>query len=117
LAEAVQGLAAMTGQPAPRPSVRFSEFEFIPAMRRLERGGLVVDLSSRALDILAALTERPGEVISKRELLEQAWPDTTVVEAALRFHMVALRRALRDGEAGRGSSLPCRAGATASSAS
>src|SRR5258708_28729050 len=89
------------GPKAPRPSVRFGEFEFIPALRRLERSGETVELSSRALDILAALTERPGEVIGKRELLKLAWPDTVVVEAALRFHMVALRRALGDGAKGK----------------
>jgi predicted ATPase/DNA-binding winged helix-turn-helix (wHTH) protein len=90
----------MTGPPALRPSVRFGEFEFAPGLRRLERGGVVVKLSSRAMDILAVLTERPGEVIAKRELLERVWPDAVVVEAALRFHMVTLRRALGDGEGG-----------------
>ncbi|MDB5483136.1 MAG: transcriptional regulatory protein [Caulobacteraceae bacterium] len=90
----------MTGQPAPRPSMRFGEFAFTPGLRRLERSGVVVELSSRAVDILAVLTERPGEVIAKRELLARVWPDVVVVEAALRFHMVALRRALGDGEAG-----------------
>src|SRR5258706_7927102 len=90
----------MTGPPAPRPSLLFGEFEFTPGLRRLERGGAVVELSSRAMDILAALTERPGEVITKRELLARVWPDAVVVEAALRFHMVALRRALGDGEGG-----------------
>ena len=59
-----------------------------------------MELSSRAMDILAVLTERPGEVITKRELLARVWHDTVVVEAALRFHMVALRRALGDGEGG-----------------
>ena len=90
----------MTSQPALRPSLRFGEFEFAPGLRRLERGGVVVELSSRAMDILAILTERPGEVIAKRELLERVWPDVVVVEAALRVHMVALRRALGDGEGG-----------------
>jgi len=90
----------MTGPPPIRPSMRFGEFEFAPGLRRLERGGVVVELSSRAMDMLAVLTERPGEVITKRELLARVWPDTTVVEAALRFHMVALRRALGDGEGG-----------------
>jgi predicted ATPase/DNA-binding winged helix-turn-helix (wHTH) protein len=89
----------MTDPLAPRPNVRFGEFEFVPASRRLERGGEGVELSSRALDILAALIERPGEVIGKRELLERVWPDTSVVDAALRFHMVALRRALGDSDA------------------
>ena len=80
--------------------MRFGEFAFAPGLRRLERGGAVVELSSRGMDILAVLTERPGEVIAKRELLARVWPDAVVVEAALRFHMVALRRALGDGEGG-----------------
>src|SRR5579859_4264960 len=90
----------MTGPPPIRPSMRFGEFEFAPGLRRLERGGVVVELSSRAMDMLAVLTERPGEVIAKRELLARVWPDAVVVEAALRFHMVALRRALGDAEGG-----------------
>ena len=100
LADSVHPRAATTGPPSPRPSLRFGEFVFAPGLRRLERGGVVVEFSSRAMDILAVLTERPGEVIGKQELLARVWPDATVVEAALRFHMVALRRALGDGEGG-----------------
>src|SRR6202051_2290390 len=88
--------AAMTAPPALRPSLRFGEFEFAPGQRRLERGGVVVELSSRAMEILAVLTERPGQVITKQELLARVWPDAVVVEAALRVHMAALRRALGD---------------------
>ena len=66
----------------------------MPALRRLERAGALVELSSRATDILAVLTERPGEVVGKREQLMRVWPDTVVVEAALRVHMASLRRAL-----------------------
>jgi DNA-binding winged helix-turn-helix (wHTH) protein len=84
----------------PRPSIRFGEFEFAPGLRRLVRCGTVVELSSRATDILAVLTERPGEVIPKRELLARVWPRAVVVEAALRVHMVALRRALGDAKGG-----------------
>jgi predicted ATPase/DNA-binding winged helix-turn-helix (wHTH) protein len=90
----------MTGPPASRPSVRFGAFELAPGLRRLERSGVVVELSSRAMDMLAILTERPGEVITKRELLARAWPHAVVEEAAVRFHMVALRRALGDEKGG-----------------
>jgi len=90
----------MNSPPTPRASVRFGEFEFVPAQRSLERGGVRIELSSRAIEILAVLTERPGEVVTKRELMERVWPDTLVVEAALRFHMVALRKALGDGAGG-----------------
>ena len=77
-------------------SVRFMDFEFFPYQRRLERKGAGVHLSSRALDILRVLISRPGEVVGKQELLDRVWPDAVVVEAAMRYHMVALRRALGD---------------------
>ena len=85
---------------APRTSIRFGEFKFAPAQRLLEHNGVAVELSSRAIDILTVLTERPGEVITKRELLARAWPRVFVDETAVRYHMVALRRALGDAKGG-----------------
>ena len=81
-------------------SLRFGEFELVPQLRRLELNGVPVDLSSRAMDILCALAERPGEVVSKQELLARAWPGVTVGEGSVRFHVSALRRALRDRKGG-----------------
>jgi len=91
----------MSGPPNLRPSLRFGDFEFAPGLRRLERAGVAVELSSRSLDILSVLTERPGDVIPKQELLARVWPQATVVESALRVCMAALRRALGDREDGR----------------
>ena len=79
----------------------FGSFRLIPAQRMLSEDGKPVRLGSRALDILAALTERAGETISKEELIARAWPDTVVEEAALRVHVAALRKALGDGRAGK----------------
>ncbi len=59
-----------------------------------------VYLGSRAIDILIALTERPGELVSKKELMARVWPNVTVVEGNLTVHVAALRRALRDGRDG-----------------
>jgi predicted ATPase len=39
-------------------------------------------------------------VISKRDLINQVWPDVHVEESSLRFHMNKLRKALGDGQAG-----------------
>ena len=64
------------------------------------RGRETVALGSRALDILVALVERAGETIAKEHLIDWAWPDTVVEEAALRVHVAALRKALGDGRAG-----------------
>ena len=58
-------------------------------------------IGGRALDILAALTERAGQTVSKEELIARAWPDTVVEEAALRVHVAPLRKTLGDGRAGK----------------
>jgi DNA-binding winged helix-turn-helix (wHTH) protein len=57
-----------------------------------------VRLGSRAFDILTALVERAGEVVSKEELIDRAWPAKFVEEANLKIQVSALRRALGDGQ-------------------
>src|SRR5579859_1504743 len=74
--------------------VHFGPFRLAPQERRLERNGVAVQLGGRALDILVALVQRPGEVVSKAELSRIVWPDMIVEEGSLRFHMVSLRKAL-----------------------
>jgi DNA-binding winged helix-turn-helix (wHTH) protein len=59
-----------------------------------------VPLGSRALEILIALLERPGELISKQELMALVWPNISIEPANLTVHISALRRALRDGRDG-----------------
>ena len=68
-----------------------------PAERLLERDGIAVRLGGRALDLLVALVERAGQIVSKRELMAHVWPDVVVDEGSLRFHMVAIRKALEEG--------------------
>ncbi|GGG11786.1 hypothetical protein GCM10010924_46110 [Rhizobium wenxiniae] len=77
--------------------LQFDEFEMDTQSRSLKRSGGEVRLGSRAFDLLAALASRPGEVLSKAELMEAAWPDTHVEESSLRVNIVALRKALDDG--------------------
>ena len=77
----------------------FEPFVLSPDRQLLSRDGVPVRIGSRALDILAALVERPGEVVSKRDLMGRAWPDAVVEEENLKVNMVALRRVLGD-EAG-----------------
>jgi predicted ATPase/DNA-binding winged helix-turn-helix (wHTH) protein len=59
-----------------------------------------LQLGARALDILIALVERAGEVITHTELISRVWPDVTVEEANLRVHIAGLRKALGDGREG-----------------
>jgi DNA-binding winged helix-turn-helix (wHTH) protein len=79
----------------------FGSFRLTPAQRMLSEDGKPLRLGGRALDILVALVERPGETVSKEELIARAWPETVIEEAALRVHVAALRKALGDGRAGK----------------
>lgn len=81
-------------------AVSFGSFTLAAGERLLTKGGARVELGARTLDVLVALVARPNEVISKRELLAQAWPDTIVDEGSLRFQVASLRKALGDGEGG-----------------
>jgi predicted ATPase/DNA-binding winged helix-turn-helix (wHTH) protein len=80
----------------------FGGFRLVPSTRALTRNGAPVPLGDRALDILIALIERRGQVVSKKELFEIVWPKTVVEESNLRVNVAALRKALSDGQPGFG---------------
>lgn len=86
----------MTGDLAERAprSFAFGPFVLIPERQLLLKGEAPVRIGSRALDILTALVERPGELVNKRELMARAWPSTFVEEGNLKVNMAALRRVL-----------------------
>jgi adenylate cyclase len=81
-----------------RGVLEFSGFVLDPAKRTLMGpGGTVIELKSKVFDTLAALAARPGEVVSKRELLEAVWPGVVVEENNLNQAVSALRKALEEG--------------------
>lgn len=83
-----------------KPCFAFGPFRLLVTERRLEKDGIVVPLGSRALDILVALVECAGDVVSKKDLISRVWPNTTVDESSLRVHVAGLRKALGDGRSG-----------------
>jgi len=80
--------------------LRFGPFELASRERALRRDGLVLPLGSRALDILIYLANRPGEVVTKKELIDRVWPDVFVEEGVLRVHVASIRKVLGDGLSG-----------------
>lgn len=81
-------------------AIGFGQFCLIPSARSLAKDGAPVCLGARALDVLIALVERVGRVVSNAELFAIVWPDTFVVESNLRAQILALRKALGDGRSG-----------------
>ncbi len=78
----------------PARSFAFGAFTLVPERQLLLEKGAPVRIGGRALDLLTALVERPGEVLGKDELLARVWPDTVVEESNLKVHMATLRRVL-----------------------
>jgi predicted ATPase/DNA-binding winged helix-turn-helix (wHTH) protein len=83
-----------------REVVSFGPFNLVASERLLTKDGAPVELGARGFDILIALLSKPNEVISKKDLLAQVWPDVIVEESSLRFHIASLRKALGDGKNG-----------------
>jgi predicted ATPase/DNA-binding winged helix-turn-helix (wHTH) protein len=80
--------------------VEFGPFRLHVARRLLQRNGVAVKLGSRSLDLLIALVERAGEVLSRRELIARAWAGLVVDEANLRVNISNLRKCLDEDKDG-----------------
>ncbi|MFS2112016.1 winged helix-turn-helix domain-containing protein [Sphingomonas sp. Sphisp140] len=78
----------------------FGPFCLAPGERLLTKHGEPVEIGGRSFDLLVVLTEQPGRVLSKRELLKRVWSDVVVEDGSLRFHMAGLRKLLGDGTDG-----------------
>jgi DNA-binding winged helix-turn-helix (wHTH) protein len=85
---------------SPRAGMSFGPFSLFPGERLLTRDDVPVEIGGRSLDLLIVLTEQPGRVLSKRDLLKRVWSDVVVEDGSLRFHMAGLRKLLGDGRDG-----------------
>ena len=83
-----------------QPAISFGPFRLLPTQQLLLKAGRRVHLGSRAFEILVALVERPGDVVSRAELIARVWPNTVVEESNLKVQVAGLRRALNDGRDG-----------------
>src|SRR5262245_39669368 len=79
-----------------RTIYRFKEFELDAAESRLKQRGEEVMLQPKVFAALLLLVSRPGQLITKQELMEALWPDSFVNEEALAQVIHKLRRALGD---------------------
>ena len=73
---------------------RFGSIELQPDQRRLIVDGRDATLGSRAFDVLMALARRPGQLVTKNELLDEAWPGLVVEENNVQVQISTLRKLL-----------------------
>ncbi|MDQ2900302.1 MAG: winged helix-turn-helix domain-containing protein [Acidobacteriota bacterium] len=79
-------------------TVRFGAFELDLATAELRKHGSRVRIQEQPFKVLAALLERPGEVVPREELVRLLWPDGTFVDfdRGLNAAVTRLRQALAD---------------------
>jgi DNA-binding winged helix-turn-helix (wHTH) protein len=82
----------------PAPLVRFSVFEVDLRSGKLRKSGVRVPLQDQPLEILKAVLERPGDLVTRDELRQRLWRHDTFVdfEDGLNAAIRRLREALGD---------------------
>jgi DNA-binding winged helix-turn-helix (wHTH) protein len=73
--------------------IAFGRFLLLPHRRELLAEGRPIKLGGRAFDVLMALIEARGAVVSKHALMARVWPDRIVEENNLQWQISALRAA------------------------
>ncbi|MDQ3572622.1 MAG: response regulator transcription factor [Actinomycetota bacterium] len=78
------------GTPERPTELRVGELRLDPARHRVWRGDVEIELSPKELAVLETLMRRPGQVLSRFELLEHAWNyeyenRSNVVDSYVRF--------------------------------
>ena len=79
----------------------FGHFRLEVRERRLVREGRPIPLAGKAFDTLCVLVERHGTLVSKRDLMDSVWPETTVEENSLDRNISTVRKALGEKATGR----------------
>ena len=84
------------------PQYEFGAYRLDVQGGMLFREGDRVALPPKAAELLVALVQAGGRVLTREQLLQQLWPDTVVEEGSLTSHISVLRKALGEGPHGQG---------------
>jgi TolB-like protein/Tfp pilus assembly protein PilF len=75
----------------------FGAFRLDVQGRMLFKKGDHVPLPLKVVELLVALVQAEGRVLTREQLLQRLWPDTVVEEGSLTSHISLLRKALGEG--------------------
>src|SRR5712692_1462068 len=88
----------MVPQPSRAPKLTFGPFEFDPASGELRKHGYKIKLPSQPRQVLDALVDRPGDLLTREDLRNRLWPGAIAgdFEHGLNAAVNKLRQALGD---------------------
>jgi len=81
---------------SPPAKLRIGAWQVDSARNEVSRGTESVRLEPKVIEVLTQLASRPGEVISRDDLLAAVWPGVIVGDDALTQAIIKLRKALGD---------------------
>src|ERR1700730_222141 len=73
--------------------IEFGRFRIVPHRRELLADNRPIRLGRRTFDVLMALIEGQGVIVSKEALIGRVWPNLIVAESSLHVQISALRNA------------------------
>jgi DNA-binding winged helix-turn-helix (wHTH) protein len=83
----------MTSTSNPPRGLTLGRFRVLPERREVLADGRPIKLGGRAFDVLMALIEARGAVVSKEALMARVWPGRVIEENSLAAQVAALRAA------------------------
>jgi DNA-binding winged helix-turn-helix (wHTH) protein/TolB-like protein len=75
---------------------RLGEWLVSPMLNTVQADGPPTRIEHKCMQVLVCLAHRPGDVVSKDQLMRAVWPDTFVTDDVLTRAISELRRVLRD---------------------
>jgi DNA-binding response OmpR family regulator len=94
LAARIAAVLRRSGGGTQPSTLRVGGLEIDPRRRQAQLDGQKLDLSRREFDLLAYLAARPGEVVTRRELLAEVWQLPYGDDQTIDVHLSWLRRKL-----------------------
>src|SRR6516165_6719292 len=76
--------------------IRFGPFQLDSKSRELRRDDRVISLRPKSFHVLTYMTEHPGRLLTKDELLDAGWGKTAVSDGVLKVCIREIREALGD---------------------
>ncbi len=80
--------------PSSAPVYRFGRFCVDTREQQLTHEGSAIPITPKVFDTLVTFLQNPGRLLTKDDLLQAIWPDTSVEEANLTVNVSTLRRLL-----------------------
>ncbi len=90
----IQALTRRLRRSLPPTFLQYGDLKIDLVQRRVTLAGQGIDLTPQEFSLLMVLIQADGDPLSRQELLERAWPDSTANPRTIDTHILSLRKKL-----------------------